>query len=425
LLCGIEVVGGGVGFAGDGGEGKFGEGVADELGVDVAGAVEGGFEGEDDEHAVDALLDPAETATLPGPELRADEVDDGDVAFFQLAGEAEVDVGEVDEDGDIGAAGVDGGDEAAVFAVDVGHVPDDLGDAHVGDVFGADDAVEARGFHLRAAEAEGGEMGQAGAQLGEELRAVVVSAGFAGGEEEGRVGGGVDEMSVDSSRRDCMGSNAVKRFRAVLEPAANGLGWVVARLPFDVETAWKKKVRLRVTVEVAGEVFRTSLFVDPVRGGHFVLVNKKMQRAAGAKVGAMVEFAVAPDLEEREAELPAEFERLLKREKKLARWFGEQSGSVQREAGKWLGGVKGPEARQRRAEQMAERLMLAMEGEKVLPPVIEAAFRRRPAARVGWEAMTLTRRRGQLLGVFYYQSSEARERRVGKLVEECLKMVRR
>ena len=56
---------------------------------------------------------------------------------------------------------------------------------------------------------------------------------------------------------------------------------MVARLPFDVTTAWKKMVRLRVKVEIGGEVFRTSLFADAQRGGHFVLVNKKMQKAAG------------------------------------------------------------------------------------------------------------------------------------------------
>ena len=139
--------------------------MAYELGLDSAGAVEGGFEGEDDHHAGDALLHTAEAVALPGPELRADEVEDGDAEFFQLAGEAEVDVGEVDEDGDVGAVFFDGGDEAAVLGVDGGHVADDLGDAHVGDVFGADDAVEAGGFHLAASEAEGGEVWEAGAQL--------------------------------------------------------------------------------------------------------------------------------------------------------------------------------------------------------------------------------------------------------------------
>ena len=140
--------------------------MADELCVDVAGAVEGLFEREDDHHAVDALLDPAETAALPGPELGADEVDNWDVQFFEFAGQAEVDVGEVDEDGDVGPVFFDGGYETAVFAIDVGHVPDDLGDAHVGDVFGADDALEAGVFHLFAAKAEAGEFGVAGAEFG-------------------------------------------------------------------------------------------------------------------------------------------------------------------------------------------------------------------------------------------------------------------
>jgi uncharacterized protein YdeI (YjbR/CyaY-like superfamily) len=61
----------------------------------------------------------------------------------------------------------------------------------------------------------------------------------------------------------------------------------------------------------------------------------------------------------------------------------------------------------------------------VLPPVIEVAFRRTPAARKGWDAMTTTQRRNSLLAVFYYQSPEAREKRVRKLVEECLKVASR
>ena len=56
--------------------------MADEGGVDVAGAVEVFFEGEDDHHAVDALLDPLEAAALPGPELWANEVDDWNCQFF-------------------------------------------------------------------------------------------------------------------------------------------------------------------------------------------------------------------------------------------------------------------------------------------------------------------------------------------------------
>jgi uncharacterized protein YdeI (YjbR/CyaY-like superfamily) len=217
-----------------------------------------------------------------------------------------------------------------------------------------------------------------------------------------------------------MGATGAKRFRAVLEPSGNNLGWIIARVPFDIDKAWKKLIRLRVTIEIGEEIFRTSLFPDAVHGGYFVLVNKKMQKAAGAKVGAMIDLTIAPDLEDRKAELTPEFERILKREKALTRWFAGLSDSMRREVGKWLDAVRGPEARQRRADQMAERLLLTMEGEKILPPVLEVAFLRNPAARKGWEAMTPTQRRGHLLGIFYYQSPEAREKRIGKTIEDCI-----
>ncbi|HEY6377471.1 MAG TPA: YdeI/OmpD-associated family protein [Edaphobacter sp.] len=219
-----------------------------------------------------------------------------------------------------------------------------------------------------------------------------------------------------------MAGSTAKRFRAVLEPLEGGLGWVIARLPFDVQTTWKNMVRLRVKVKVGEEIFRTSLFTDAHRGGHFLLVNKKMQRAASARVGAMVNFTIVPDLEERSPAVPPELAKLLKTEKALAKWFTGLSESTRWEIAKWVEGVKSAEARQRRAEQMAERLMLTMESEKALPPILEVAFHKAPAARKGWEAMTLTQRRSHLLGVFYYQSPEARDKRVAKLVEDALRM---
>jgi uncharacterized protein YdeI (YjbR/CyaY-like superfamily) len=97
---------------------------------------------------------------------------------------------------------------------------------------------------------------------------------------------------------------------------------------------------------------------------------------------------------------------------------------MRHEIGKWIEGVKGAEARQRRVEQMAERLMLTMEGEKILPPILDVAFRNTPAARKGWKAMTPAQRRGHLLGVFYCKSPEARERRVEKVIEDALRIAR-
>jgi len=67
--------------------------------------------------------------------------------------------------------------------------------------------------------------------------------------------------------------------------------------------------------------------------------------------------------------------------------------------------------------EAAERLLATMEGEKELPPVVAAAFRRRPKAKAGWAKMTPTQRKHELLAVFYYQTPEAREKRVGKLCD--------
>jgi uncharacterized protein YdeI (YjbR/CyaY-like superfamily) len=320
----------------------------------------------------------------------------------------------------------DGGYEAAVGAIDTGGVAKDFGDAHVGDVFGVDDTLLAGGFHLAASEAEEAGARMATGEFSDDLCAVVIAGGLACGEKGGRDGGGGYGSSVDSSRRDCMASS-VKRFRVALEPLQGGLGWVVARVPFDVNKTWRKMIRLRVKVETGGEVFRTSLFVfsDPRQGGHFVLVNKQMQKAAGVKLGGMIDLAVEPDLDERQTETPAELEKIFKKEKALAKWYGKLSDSIKRDIARTFAEVKSAEVRERRAEEMAERMLLAMEGEKVLPPILEVAFRRHPRAKEGWEKMTAAQRRSHLLGVFGYKSPESREKRAGKVVEACLMALER
>jgi uncharacterized protein YdeI (YjbR/CyaY-like superfamily) len=87
--------------------------------------------------------------------------------------------------------------------------------------------------------------------------------------------------------------------------------------------------------------------------------------------------------------------------------------------------AKGTETRRKRATAVAESLMLAMEGEVEPPPILRAAFQRQPLAQAGWAAMTPTHRRNHLLGIFYLQTVDGRERRAAKAVEECLRIARR
>ncbi|MBB5065493.1 YdeI/OmpD-associated family protein [Granulicella mallensis] len=219
-----------------------------------------------------------------------------------------------------------------------------------------------------------------------------------------------------------MAAGKSKTFRAALEKGDRSLGWTIARVPFEPSEIWPKMVRLRVRGEINGFAFRTSLFPDP-RGGFYLLVNKAMQQGAMVSSGAMAEFSLQPDMEARAAELPDELAVLLDDEPGLREWYDELTEYTRRELGKWIAGVKSDEARMRRAEQAAERLLAAMEGERELPPVVEAAFRKRPKARAGWEKMTPLQRRGELMAVFHYQTPEAREKRVGKLCDLAEKRI--
>jgi uncharacterized protein YdeI (YjbR/CyaY-like superfamily) len=207
-------------------------------------------------------------------------------------------------------------------------------------------------------------------------------------------------------------------FKATLERGLEGLGWTVVRVPFDPHTVWKTMVRLRVCGMVNGVAFRTSLF--PLAGGGLCLMlNKQVLREAGLRLGDVAEIEVQADLEPRPAELPDHLAMLLDEELGLREWYDSLSESMRREIGKWILGVKSEATQLKRCEQMAERLMSAMEGERELPPVLAAAFRRRAKAKAGWTKMTETQRRQQLLAIFYYQSPEARERRVEKLCDEA------
>jgi uncharacterized protein YdeI (YjbR/CyaY-like superfamily) len=234
-------------------------------------------------------------------------------------------------------------------------------------------------------------------------------------------------------------SSTAKSFPAVLEPDQTRLRWVVARVPFDPAKVWPVRRGLRVRGEISPAkskteaaksktesfTFRTSLFPDPRGEGYILLVNKKMQAAAGVSVGSQVRIGLEPDLEERAVVIPPELTRALKGDRRLPKWFAGLSDSMRREIGKWVDEPKSAGTREKRAEAMAERLLLSLEGETELPPILHAAFLRQPLARKGWEAMTPVQRRGHLLGIFYYQAAEARERRAAKAVEEALRVAKR
>ncbi len=218
-----------------------------------------------------------------------------------------------------------------------------------------------------------------------------------------------------------------KSFRARLETAGTSLRWVLVRVPVDLKKAWPMwKSRRVFTASINGFAFKTAL-LPAANGQRFTLiVNKKMQAGARARAGETAQIRLAPDLGELVINLPPEFARILKSDRALKKFFDAMSPSMRKGFTNFIADApKSADTRQKRAEAMAESLMLAMEGEIEPPPILRAAFQRQPDARRGWDLMTPTQRKNHLLGIFYPQTVEGRERRAARAIENCLDVARR
>ena len=212
-----------------------------------------------------------------------------------------------------------------------------------------------------------------------------------------------------------------KSFTAFLEPDGTALKWVIARVPFDIAKAWPVRNGRRVRGEIGGFPFRTSLFPDSRRGGYFLLVNKKMQSGSSSRAGSRVKIWLEPDLVERPVVLPTELVRALNAVREVRKLFDSMTPSRRREFGKFADQPKSLAARTKRAEKIAEMLMHALEGQHDPPPIIRALFPRHPGSRDAWFALTPAQRRNHLLGIFYYETAEARERRATKAIDAALR----
>ena len=211
---------------------------------------------------------------------------------------------------------------------------------------------------------------------------------------------------------------AAKRFEARLERLRSSLNWIIVRVSFDAAEVWGLRGQIKVKGEINGFAFRTSLF--PTREGwHFLLVNKRMQKGARAFEGSVARLRMELDHEERIARIPEELTHLLSQDGSLRRWYDQLNYSTRNDIAKWITEPKSAEARQRRAEQIGERLLSVMEAEQELPPILQVAFARHPQAREGWDAMSVSRRRGHLFGIFYYRTPDAQVRRIDKMIEDA------
>lgn len=103
-------------------------------------------------------------------------------------------------------------------------------------------------------------------------------------------------------------------------------------------------------------------------------------------------------------------------------WTLALSAWMVRELSAWVLQPKSEASRRKRAEHMAERLMLTMEAERELPGFLMMALNQAGAMK-GWKALTPMQRRMLLLAVYRPVGVEGRLRQTQRLVDAAVARV--
>ena len=161
-----------------------------------------------------------------------------------------------------------------------------------------------------------------------------------------------------------------KTLRVYLEATGTAPRWVIARIPVHLKKAWPMWKSRRVFGEINGFPFKAALIPGTKGQGHVLIVNRKMQAGARVKTGDRALIKLSPDLGELVIELPEEFAKILKTDRALKKFFDAMSPSMRKGFTNFISDAKTSETRQKRAEAIAESLVLAMEGQIEPPPIL-------------------------------------------------------
>jgi len=216
-----------------------------------------------------------------------------------------------------------------------------------------------------------------------------------------------------------------KSFTVTLKADSEGHAWSFVRVPFDPHQCWPEQDRMRVkgTLQSAlgGEEFP---FLSTLMGSrdksYVLLVTKKVQRGAGVGLGDKVVITLEQDNDGASAAPPPELAKLLKQDRSVKKWFDKLPYGMRKYIVQRILECKSADARERRAEKYMETILLTMEGEESLPPLLQIVFREYPGAVAGWKTMTPLQRRNQLFAIFTSQSVDARRRRAERTAEMAM-----
>ena len=141
-------------------------------------------------------------------------------------------------------------------------------------------------------------------------------------------------------------------FKGKIEAGSGGGAYVI--FPYDAEKEFGTKGRIPICVTFDGEPDQGSL----MKWGtpfHFVGIHKATRDKLGKAPGDTVEVVIWKDEQERTVEVPAELQKLLKKEGLLP-FFEKLSFTHRKEYSRWISEAKKEETRARRLEKAVEMM---------------------------------------------------------------------
>lgn len=143
------------------------------------------LERENAKKKVDAAAHRLHPTLAPGPNLRRHQVDHGDSLLLQLLRQAEMEVGRIGQDGEVGTGFARGVYQFLEFAPDARYLVDNFEQANNCETRRVDNGFDASFAHFRPRTSEEPRIGPKLAQTTGESASVAVAGSFASGDQDG------------------------------------------------------------------------------------------------------------------------------------------------------------------------------------------------------------------------------------------------
>ena len=157
---------------------------------------------------------------------------------------------------------------------------------------------------------------------------------------------------------NCELRNEIRFSAKLLRPAATGKtgSWTFLTLPKDASAKLPSRGMTTVEGTINGVPFRATLEPDGQKG-HWLKVDRKMSKGAGADGGDVVTLEIAPVQEEPEPRVPADLRKALAAAPKARALWSDITPMARRDWIHWITSAKQAETRTRRIKNACSMLI--------------------------------------------------------------------